>query len=444
MVNQTVGGTCGGTVITPAAGASGTIAVTGVTVPASGNCTIILNVTSSSLGTWSNATGPVTTAQTGPLTGPGSNTATLTVTTQVNLSKSFTPSTIAPGGLSTLLFTLTNPNPAPRTNASFSDTLPAAIKLAANSATSSCGGVVTVPASGTSGTITVSGVNIPASSSCTISVLVLSTTSGSFTNTVTTLTTAEDGPVTVNAVATLTVTGLHYDPADLIPQLRVTPDRVAAKDEFNEISYTFKLKNVGLGTAGYLGIELPVDPNLVIGYTKFANPRVYVTTVTTTTVSISLPPLNYNEVVTGTVIFRPKAGAQVGAKVFTRYKVHYDDPTGVGMLRQSNAVAFVIGAAGSNRDVSKGVIQLLGPDNASQKAGSSQTFTANFFIPDEQVSAWITRPDGKSIPLGNGRADQYGNYSLQIKTAGLAPGTYSVAIYGQRSEVTGSGILIIT
>ena len=114
------------------------------------------------------------------------------------------------------------------------------------------------------------------------------------------------------------------------------------------------------------------------------------------------------------------------------------------MLRQSNAVAFVLGTTGSNRDVSKGAIQLLGPDNASLKSGGSQSFTANFFIPDEPLSAWITRPDGTSIPLGNGRADPHGNYSLSINTTELPTGTYSVAIYGQRSEVTGSGGLVIT
>jgi hypothetical protein len=72
-----VGGTCTGVTTTSAGGAS-SFTVTGGTIPASGSCTITVQVSSSIVGTWPNQTSGVTTTQT-PTAGSQSNTASLTV-----------------------------------------------------------------------------------------------------------------------------------------------------------------------------------------------------------------------------------------------------------------------------------------------------------------------------------------------------------------------------
>lgn len=74
-----VGGSCGATPSSLSAGQT-SLSFTGITIPASGNCTVIFSVTSNTVGGQPNTTSGVTTTQT-PTAGSASNTATLTVTT---------------------------------------------------------------------------------------------------------------------------------------------------------------------------------------------------------------------------------------------------------------------------------------------------------------------------------------------------------------------------
>ncbi len=84
-----VTGTCAGT--TPASLTAGATALsfTGITIPASGSCTVIFSVTSSATGAHNNTTSGVTTTQT-PTAGAASNTAILTVTSSPTMSLSAT------------------------------------------------------------------------------------------------------------------------------------------------------------------------------------------------------------------------------------------------------------------------------------------------------------------------------------------------------------------
>ncbi len=240
---------------------------------------------------------------------------------------------------------------------------------------------------------------------------------------------------------TPTPTPRAADPADIVAQLRVTPDRVAANDAENLITYRFAVKNIGVGEASSVALVLPIDPQLVVGFADLGSSGAWVTSVTTETLTIGLPTLRNSAVVTGAVTFRPKANATPDTKISTRYTIRYDDPTGAGRQRLSNAVDFSLGAAGSNLNVADGAIQLLVSD--SPTASSKQTYRASFLIPNELTTAWLTRPDGTSPTLGTGRANQNGEVSLTVDTAGLAAGTYTVALFGNRSEVTGSGNLVV-
>jgi len=62
----------------------------------------------------------------------------------VSFSKSFAPSTIGPGSVTTLQFVVTNNTSTPIENVSFSDNLPAGVLIASPAnASSSCGGILT-------------------------------------------------------------------------------------------------------------------------------------------------------------------------------------------------------------------------------------------------------------------------------------------------------------
>ncbi|MDH4226694.1 MAG: DUF11 domain-containing protein [Deltaproteobacteria bacterium] len=198
--------TCTGGTVTAVAG-GGTLQLSGATIPASGSCTVTVNVTSATPGSYLNTipAGGVTTANAGSNTGAASDT--LTVLGRPTVSKAFSPTSIGVNSTSTITITLTNPNAANITGAAFTDTYPAGLVNAAAPAgsTTCAGGSVTAAAGG--GSVQLSGATIPASGSCTITVTVTSATAGSYTNTIAAggVTTTNAGSNAGAASATLTV-----------------------------------------------------------------------------------------------------------------------------------------------------------------------------------------------------------------------------------------------
>jgi len=163
---------------------STTVTVSGGSIPANGSRTITVNVTATAPGSYIN-TLPIGALQ----TNLGSNTVAASailivstpVTIPVTLSKSFSPSTIKPGGVSTLTITLTNPNgTVAYLTSPLTDYLPNGVVVSGNGSTN-CGGKY----SGNQGatTVTVTGGSIPANGSRTVTVNVTASYSGSYTNT---------------------------------------------------------------------------------------------------------------------------------------------------------------------------------------------------------------------------------------------------------------------
>jgi uncharacterized repeat protein (TIGR01451 family) len=164
--------TCGGTVTAAAGG--GSVALSGGAIPASGSCTVTVNVTSATAGAHANTipAGGLSTTEGGANTSPATATLTVSALAPPTARKSFNPATVAPGQSSTLTITLTNGNAAAITGVAFTDNYPAGITNAAPpNASSTCGGVVTALAGGSS--LALSGATIPASGNCTVSVSVL-------------------------------------------------------------------------------------------------------------------------------------------------------------------------------------------------------------------------------------------------------------------------------
>src|SRR5258706_10284927 len=157
--------TCGGTA---APLGSGLVSLSGGTVAANTTCTITLDVTSGTIGTYNNTSGNVTSTN-----GGVGNTASapLVVTPPIqppSIAKSFTPATMALGGTSTLSLTITNPagNPVTLTGVSVTDNLPAGITVAnPPNATGNCNGGAFAPAA-TDTTLTLTGGTIVSNTNC--------------------------------------------------------------------------------------------------------------------------------------------------------------------------------------------------------------------------------------------------------------------------------------
>ena len=121
-------------------------------------------------------------------------TQTESVVAPPSISKAFGVSAIPVNGTTSLTFTITNPaaNTVAQTGVAFTDTLPAGLVVATpNGLTSTCGGTTTAVAG--SGSVSLTGGTVAVNSSCTISVNVKGTTSGTKNNTTGTVSSTNGG-----------------------------------------------------------------------------------------------------------------------------------------------------------------------------------------------------------------------------------------------------------
>ncbi len=173
-------GTCGGGTITATQGTN-VISLTGATLAQSSSCTFSVNVTGTAAGTQNNTTGNVTSTEGG--TG-GTASASINVVAPPSIAKAFGAAAVPLNGTTSLTFTITNPaaNAVAETGVAFTDTLPTGLVVATpNGLTNTCGGTATAVAG--SGSISLTGGTIAASSTCTVVVNVTGTASGNYTNT---------------------------------------------------------------------------------------------------------------------------------------------------------------------------------------------------------------------------------------------------------------------
>ncbi len=225
---------CGGTVTSTA----NSVTLTGGTIAVNSNCTVTVSTTALSGGAYPNVSGAVTSTNGG--TGNTAS-ATLTVVSHPSIAKSFAPGTIAAGGISTLTFTISNPNPAiTLTGVAFTDILPSGMQVAAvpNATITACNASSTpvfAPAASAT-TLTLTTASIAGGADCTITVDV--TASGGAKINTTGAVTSTNGGTGNTATATLTVTGGGLA---LVKSTATTGYQAAG----NTINYSYLLTNTG-------------------------------------------------------------------------------------------------------------------------------------------------------------------------------------------------------
>lgn len=188
---STVSNGCGGSLTDQngaalVANTSTGIKLTGGSMAALASCTIKVMISVPQDGAYDNTTtgATATTPAAFATPGPASNTATLISNLgAVTAAKSFSAAQVAVNGTVTLSVVITNPNSATVKGLSFTDTYPGTMVNAASpTVTSNCSGSTT--ASAGTNTLVLSGGQIPAGGSCTISVQVTATAPGQLTNTI--------------------------------------------------------------------------------------------------------------------------------------------------------------------------------------------------------------------------------------------------------------------
>ncbi len=173
--------TCGGA-WAPTAG-SGTLTYAAGTIPASGSCTVSVNVTATTGGAHSNVSGYLSTTETGQTTTSVASDV-LTAIVPPAISKNFDPSPILPNQISTLTFIIENPNVDQGIGGvAFGDTFPAGVVVAPtpNATTSGCGSPTFAPAPG-SGSVSFSSGTIAPGGTCVVTVDVTAASPGTYNN----------------------------------------------------------------------------------------------------------------------------------------------------------------------------------------------------------------------------------------------------------------------
>lgn len=209
---------CGGTITST----TGSVTLSGGTIPANGNCIIVFDVTSSTAGTYDNTVAANTIGNDqGVGHGGFSTNPDLTVvnstTLPVGVTKAFQINPIQPGQTSRLRITLTAPADTALSGLTFTDTLPIGLVVATpNNPTDNCPSANVVATIG-GNTISLTGATLNAGASCNIDVWVTSTTPDTYINTIpaSAITTTEgrtnDNPATASIrVTSLTATKAFY------------------------------------------------------------------------------------------------------------------------------------------------------------------------------------------------------------------------------------------
>ncbi|HEX4427580.1 MAG TPA: hypothetical protein VH079_19420, partial [Terriglobales bacterium] len=243
-------GSCGGTL--GATAGTGTISLSGGSIPANVACTVSVDVTSSTPGAYTNTTSAITSTSGGTGNTAAAN---FSVGLAPSISKAFGTSTISLGGSTSLTFTIANSNTnTALSGVAFTDPMPAGLAVATpNGLTGSCGsGTVTTNAT----SVVLSNGTIPANSSCHFSVNVTAIAVGTLMNTTGNVSSANAGTGNV-ASASISVVASDLSIA------------ISTAGNFSQgqtgATYTITVSNAGPGsTTGTVSVNEPAPSGLTI------------------------------------------------------------------------------------------------------------------------------------------------------------------------------------
>lgn len=172
--------------VTAAAGGN-QVTLSGAAMSPQTNCSVQLNVTAAALGAYVNTIpkDSVTSAN-GVTNNANDATATLNVVNAPVISKTFTPSAVNAGVVSTLKVTIANSNTQPLTGAALTDNLPSGLTVTTtpNASTTCTGTGVSVAAAVGGTSIGLTNATIPANGSCTFQADVASNTPAAYANSI--------------------------------------------------------------------------------------------------------------------------------------------------------------------------------------------------------------------------------------------------------------------
>jgi hypothetical protein len=163
----------------------------------------------------------------------------------------------------------------------------------------------------------------------------------------------------------------------------------------------------------------------------------WATSVQSGSIGLRIERLGSGEIVTATLRLRTLRGSPLGSLLTAQAQL-IGGANLADDSRRSNTIALVLEGAPRSRST-----QPLQTDHYLSEDGGRFTVALHNLAPHEQVSLWLQRQGAEASALGSLQADERGDMIAQLETNKLALGTYTVVAYGQCSQITAVGQLVV-
>lgn len=209
------------------------------------------------------------------------------------------------------------------------------------------------------------------------------------------------------------------------------------------VTYTISVVNRGEGNAKNARLTLPFDPDQVeLLDAQFSHTGAWVNLLEADYLTIETGRLDSaGGTVTATLRFRVLPGVPAGTHLGERISFTWNDDADNGKGRSNDPGLVVAGSTVEQPYYPLAVLPVSGP------AGTNRVFSSDIFAPKEPVTFWYNTPTGQIVELGPIDNDEHGIVianengaaGLELPTAGLPPGTYSMVAYGNWTGFTAVG-----
>jgi hypothetical protein len=197
------------------------------------------------------------------------------------------------------------------------------------------------------------------------------------------------------------------------------------------LAYEIRVKNYGAGDAARVRVTLPYNRRQMYLFdSRFTSPEDWVSEVANDRVTVTFGRLKAGGYRPATLFFRVAGDLADQTVISMRATYTWWDAGGDASWR-TNWAPVLVGSGNASASW-----LWLAVEPVSGRAGTTHHFFSDRFIPQEGIVTWLNTPSGVEPLDLRGVADSYGRIWLDFRSAGLAPGTYSLVLYGARSNLT--------
>jgi hypothetical protein len=197
------------------------------------------------------------------------------------------------------------------------------------------------------------------------------------------------------------------------------------------LAYEIRLKNYGHANTTIAHVTLPYQSHqLRLTGSHFNRPDDWVSQVTSDRVVVTFARLESGAACTGTLFFQVNEALADNTVISMRASYEWSDDHGTRSWQTNWAPVLV----GGGNDSAPWV--WLAIDPVASPPGTTHHLFTDRFIPGEGIVTWLNTPSGVRPLDLRGVADLMGRVWLDFTSEDLAPGTYSLVLYGARSNLT--------